>query len=41
MPEEHKPKHTIQRIGGYLHRIVPIVDSTGKVISHATRPFMV
>lgn len=41
MPEEHKPNHTIQRIGGYLHRIVPIVDSTGKVISHATRPFMV
>ena len=41
MPEERKSNHTIQRIGGYLHRIVPIVDSTGKVISHATRPFMV
>ncbi len=41
MPEEHKSNHTIQRIGGYLHRIVPILDSTGKVISHATRPFMV
>ena len=41
MPEEHKSKHTIQRIGGYLHRIVPIVDSTGQVISHVTRPFMV
>ncbi len=41
MPEEHKSNHTIQRIGGYLHRIVPIMDSTGKVISHATRPFMV
>jgi len=41
MPEEQKSNHTIQRIGGYLHRIVPIVDSTGKVISHATRPFMV
>ena len=41
MPEKQKPNHTIQRIGGYLHRIVPIVDNTGKVISHATRPFMV
>ena len=41
MSEEQQPKHTIQRIGGYLHRIVPIVDSTGQVISHATRPFMV
>ncbi len=41
MSKEQKPNHTIQRIGGYLHRIVPIVDSTGKVISHAARPFMV
>ena len=41
MSTEQKSTHTIQRIGGYLHRIVPIVDNTGKVISHATRPFMV
>ena len=41
MSKEQKSNHTIQRIGGYLQRIVPIVDSTGKVISHATRPFMV
>ncbi len=41
MSKEQKPKHTIQRIGGYLHRIVPSVDSTGQVISHVTRPFMV
>lgn len=41
MSKEKKSNHTIQRIGGYLHRIVPIVDHTGEVISHATRPFMV
>ena len=32
---------TIKRVGGYLHRIVPIVDETGKVIQHVLKPFMV
>lgn len=31
----------IRRIGGYLHRVVPIVDEAGNVISHALKPFMV
>lgn len=31
----------IERIGGYLHRIVPIADKSGEVISYALKPFMV
>lgn len=41
MLENEKPKPTTKRIGGYLHRIVPILDSTGKVIHHVVKPFMV
>lgn len=36
-----KVKYTIKRIGGYLHKIIPIVDNTGKVIHTAVAPFMV
>jgi len=32
---------TIKRIGGYLHRVIPIVDNTGKVVQHVIAPFMV
>ena len=31
---------TIKRIGGYLHRIVPIADITGDTISYALKPLM-
>ncbi len=31
---------TIKRIGGYLHRIVPIADKSGEIISYALRPLM-
>jgi uncharacterized membrane protein len=31
----------IKRIGGYLHRVIPIVDETGKVVQHVLKPFMV
>lgn len=31
---------TIKRIGGYLHRIVPIADKSGEVISYALKPLM-
>lgn len=31
----------IRRIGGYLHRIVPVADSSGKLISYAVKPLMV
>ena len=42
MPDkiEAKPS-TIERIGGYLHRVVPIADQSGKILSYALKPFMV
>ena len=39
--EENKPKDNIKRIGGYLHRVVDIVDKTGKVAQTVIAPFMV
>ncbi len=32
---------SIKRIGGYLHRVIPITDVTGKVLSHFLKPVMV
>ena len=34
-------KPIIKRIGGYLHKVTPIVDSTGKVIHSIVTPFQV
>ena len=31
---------TVKRIGGYLHRIVPIADKSGEIISYALKPLM-
>lgn len=40
--EEIKIKQTtIERIGGYLHRVVPIADKSGEIISYALKPLMV
>ena len=41
MEENLTPKFTIKRIGGYLHKIVPLVDSTGKVVHHVITPLMI
>jgi uncharacterized membrane protein len=41
MTSSDKPKTSVQRIGGYLHKVIPIVDSTGKIISHAVSPLKV
>jgi uncharacterized membrane protein len=30
-----------KRIGGYLHRIIPIFDSAGKILNYAVSPLMV
>ena len=38
---EKNQKTIIKRIGGYLHKLTPIVDSTGKIINHTVTPFMV
>ena len=40
---EHKveiKETTIKRIGGYLHRVVPIADKSGQIISYALKPLM-
>ncbi len=31
---------TIKRISGYLHRVVPIADKSGEIISYALKPLM-
>lgn len=41
MEQNTKPKFTIKRIGGYLHKVVPIVDDTEKVIHHFVTPLMI
>lgn len=41
MKEEVEIKETtIERIGGYLHRVVPIADKSGEIISYALKPLM-
>lgn len=39
--EEQDKKHTIKRIGGYLHKVIPVMDSTGKILSYTLKPLMV
>lgn len=42
--EEKEPegrKDFIRRIGGYLHKVTPVVDSTGKMIHSIVTPFQV
>jgi len=34
-------KSTTKKIGGYWHRIVPIADKSGKILSYALKPLMV
>ena len=42
MSEEIKKTNiVIKRVGGYLHKVVPIIDSTGKVIQSVIAPFQV
>lgn len=35
------PDEMIKRIGGYLHRVVPVMDATGKVLDYTLKPLMV
>ena len=34
-------KSTLRRLNGYLHRVTPVVDETGKLINWAVQPVMV
>lgn len=39
--EKQKMDTKIKRIGGYLHRVVPIFDNAGKIINYSLTPLMV
>ncbi len=41
MEEKVKEQIKVKRINGYLHKVVPIVDKTGKIVQHVIQPFMV
>jgi uncharacterized membrane protein len=34
-------RSVVRRINGYLHRLTPVVDATGRVIAHTVTPLMV
>lgn len=36
-----KQEPVIRRIGGYLHRVVPVMDGAGKVLNYTLSPLMV
>jgi len=31
----------VERVGGYLHRVIPILDSAGRVLDYTLKPLMV
>lgn len=39
--DDKKNDSMVKRVGGYLHRIVPVMDSAGKVLSYALSPVMI
>jgi uncharacterized membrane protein len=39
MPDQTDVK--VRRVGGILHKVIPLVDGAGKVIHYAVRPLMV
>ena len=41
MEQNKKHEFTVKRIGGYLHKIIPVLDNTGKIVHHAITPLMV
>ena len=40
MDKIHTHETTIKRISGYLHRVIPVADHKGNVISYALKPIM-
>lgn len=41
MQNGDKEKFSVKRIGGHLHKIIPISDRTGEIINHVISPLMV
>jgi uncharacterized membrane protein len=40
-PKEESLESTIKRIGGYLHRVVPVADKSGEILNYVLKPLMV
>ena len=40
MSKDKRLGFTVERIGGYLHKVIPVLDGAGKVISYAVKPVM-
>jgi uncharacterized membrane protein len=41
MDDKNKKIDPVKKIGGYLHKVVPVFDNTGKIINYAVKPLMV
>jgi uncharacterized membrane protein len=41
MEETPKRDYTVKRIGGYLHKIIPILDEAGQIVNYVISPLMV
>jgi len=39
--KKKKPKYAIKRVGGHLHKVIPVMDDTGNIIHTMIEPFMV
>ncbi len=39
--QNQSEKITVKRIEGHLHKVIPIVDHTGKILHHVIQPFQV
>jgi len=40
MEEINNSQTAVKRISGYLHRVIPIADRSGKIISYALKPML-
>ncbi len=39
--KSHKKNYSVKRVGGHLHKVIPIADEAGKVLHYAIKPLMV
>jgi uncharacterized membrane protein len=39
--QNQSEKITVKRIEGHLHKVIPIIDHTGKILHHVIQPIQV
>ncbi len=39
--EVKKRKYHVKRVNGHLHKVIPVLDSSGKIMQYALKPLMV